>query len=259
MELAYRDLGRGFPILLIHGFCESKNVWNKTAEALSADFRVICPDLNGFGESPPPTENMQLSDYAEQIYLLIKKLGLTKVALVGHSLGGYVSLAFAAKYPDAVAGLCMFHSTAFADADDKKLKRNAAMDNIRANGGEDYVRVLIPNLFSLKNQEHFGKQIDEMIEEAKKITANSLVAALSAMQNRTDKTQLLKEAQFPVFFIVGKDDSFVPLADSVAQCYLPAESYVLFLGEVGHIGMVEAPAQTLNSLHNFLLYLSKHE
>lgn len=249
--LAYHDSGTGFPILLIHGFCESKSVWYDFVPMLNQHFRVITPDLYGFGESTPPPENLTIEALAEAIHDIVEKLQLPQVILVGHSLGGYVSLAFAKQFPHKVAGLGMFHSTAFADTTEKKQARNAAIENIAKNGTEPFVRALIPSLFSNAQKDKCRAVIERLIAEAKMLTPETLIRTTAAMRDRSDYIEVLTQAHFPVLFIVGKDDIPVPLNSSLAQCYLPPESHVLILGRVGHHGIFEAPELTLRSILDF--------
>src|SRR6185437_15275426 len=106
--LSYHDEGKGTALVLVHGFCESKEVWKDFSSVLSSKFRVVTPDLPGFGDSKPDTTVTSIDDYADKLYSFLKQLGIDKCILIGHSLGGYVTLAFAELYEHMLLGMGMF-------------------------------------------------------------------------------------------------------------------------------------------------------
>ncbi|MFL5728399.1 MAG: alpha/beta fold hydrolase, partial [Cytophagaceae bacterium] len=129
--LHYTESGRGKTIVLVHGFCESQEIWKKTQAALSAHYRVICPDLPGFGKSPLKVKDISIAYYAEMIKELLAFLNVEKCCMIGHSLGGYITLAFAEKYSAMLSSFGLFHSTAFADSPEKKENRNKTIQFIQ--------------------------------------------------------------------------------------------------------------------------------
>ncbi|MDW8296538.1 MAG: alpha/beta hydrolase, partial [Raineya sp.] len=112
-SLAYIEQGTGKNVVLLHGFCESKEIWKDFLPELAKNFRTIAVDIGGFGESanllPQPCT---METLAEQVFALLKELQISQAAFVGHSMGGYVALALAEKHPEIIEKLCLFHSTA---------------------------------------------------------------------------------------------------------------------------------------------------
>ncbi|SFF35698.1 alpha/beta fold hydrolase [Thermoflexibacter ruber] len=253
--LSYLEKGQGNPVVLIHGFCEDKSLWVKFVSPLSASNRLVCVDLPNFGESPTMQE-ISIEQMADSVIDTIKHLQIEKCVVIGHSLGGYVALAMAELYPEQLAGLGLFHSTAFEDTPERKENRNKAIASIKENGVEPFVRTLIPSLFSpvQKQKENIKKNIDILINNAKQIPPANIITTLQAMRDRKDRIDILKNINLPVLFIVGKDDVPVPLEASMAQCYLPKNSLVSIMAEVGHMGMIEAEKNCQIVVKNFLEY-----
>lgn len=253
--LSYTDIGHGLPIVFLHGFCEDKSIWEDFTEPIATQHRVICIDLPNFGQSyamPQAT----IEKIADAVVATLDHLGIEKCMLVGHSLGGYITLAVAESYPYRLLGMCLFHSTAFEDSPERKENRNKAIANIKQNGAEPFVRALIPTLFApAKKESHKIKiAINDLIEKAKKLPIESLVDTLEAMRNRKGRIEILEKVDFPVLFLVGKDDVPVPLEASLSQCYLPQNSVVHILANVGHMGMIEAPNEFSSAIINFVSY-----
>lgn len=253
--LSYLEKGKGNPVVFIHGFCEDKSLWEKFTAPLSASYKVICVDLPNFGESLSMQE-VSIEQMADSVIDTIKHLKVGQCVVIGHSLGGYVALAMADLYPEKLAGLGLFHSTAFADTPERKENRNKAIANIKENGSEPLVRTLIPSLFSpaQKQEENIKKSIDILINKAKQIPSANLIATLQAMRDRKERINILQNTNLPVLFIVGKDDVPVPLEASMAQCHLPKNSLVSIMAGVGHMGMIEAEKNCQIVVKNFLEY-----
>lgn len=251
----YKDQGSGNALLLIHGFNETKEVWDHFTEPLSHHFRVITADIPGYGESK------QVSDYSMDqlaVYFkeLIQNLDVGKCMVAGHSLGGYIALALADHYPDLISGLCLFHSTAFADDEDKKQARDKGIQFIENNNVKSFVEPFFTPLFSSANKEKFSNEIEQLVKRGIETPAEVVQKTLAGMRDRPDRTHVLKSARFPVMFIIGKDDAAVPLEKSLEQCYLPARSWAVFLSETGHMGMFEKPSETLYAVKNFTSWVN---
>jgi len=249
--LEYNDTGHGFPLILLHGFCESRTLWKYCEKELAAHYRVITPDLPGFGESRLEEPTVSMEYFAEQINSLLDNLKIEKCVMVGHSLGGYVMLAFAEKYESRLAGIGMFHSTAFADTEEKKENRNKTIDFILKHGVPMFAESFVPPLFSLKNRELFKSEIRELIHTASNSSEAGVIETTKAMRDRKDRTDVLKTVKIPVLFVVGKLDSAVPLEKSMEQCHLPKHSIVHFLESTGHMGMIEKKSETIKILYHF--------
>jgi pimeloyl-ACP methyl ester carboxylesterase len=249
--LEYNDTGHGFPLVLLHGFCESRSLWKYCEKELSAHYRVISPDLPGFGESRLEDSNISIEYFAEKIKYLLDELKIEKCIMIGHSLGGYITLAFAEKYELRLKGIGMFHSTAFADTEEKKENRNKTIEFIRKHGVPMFAQSFVPPLFSLRNRELLKIEIQELIEISSSSSEAGVIETTKAMRDRKDRVHVLKAVNFPVLYVVGKKDGSVPLEKSLEQCYLPKHSIVHFLENAGHMGMIENKPETIKILHNF--------
>jgi len=249
--IEYSDKGNGFPIVLLHGFCESKEIWKESERELSKKYRVICPDLPGFGETRAELIEVTMEYFAQKIKKLLDGLKISKCILIGHSLGGYVALAFAEKYENYLAGFGLFHSTAFADTEEKKESRNKTIEFIEKYGVNVFAESFVPPLFSLKSKEKFKHEISELIKMATTSSLEGVVETTKAMRDRIDRTYVLRQSAVPVLFIAGKLDGAVPIEKTMEQCSLPKQSIVYIIDGVGHMGMVEANVQTTKMIKTF--------
>ena len=248
----YNDSGSGQPVVFLHGFCESHRLWSNLAPKLIHSFRVITIDLPGFGKSPLPESSFSLTDIAVQIHDMLNEIGAQHPVLIGHSMGGYITLAYAKKYTTELRGFGLFHSSAYADTSEKKEDRTRLIDFIRENGVVPFLGTFIPSLFYENRREELGPQIKQLIEEAKNIPPRSVQEFARAMRDRDENIELLKTFPRPVMMIIGEDDRSVPLEKSLEQSRMIQRPYILRLKETAHMGMIEKPAETFNFLHNFL-------
>lgn len=249
-SLAYTDSGSGPAVVFLHGFCESKELWPDFVKPLTSQFRIICLDLPGHGESAAP-DDYSMESQAEQVYETLQGLNVGKMLLVGHSMGGYVSLAFAEKHPEMLRGLCLFHSTALPDSPEKKENRLKTMEFVQKHGMEKFMDSFVAPLFAPSNREVCQQEIQKMQNIGKSTSLETVIGCLEAMRNRADRTEELRKAAFPVFFIAGKEDPAVPLEATLQQCHLSTNSMTYFIGEVGHMGMFERTAATRQALLKF--------
>ncbi|NLR94714.1 alpha/beta fold hydrolase [Flammeovirga agarivorans] len=256
--LAYTDSKENqTTLVLIHGYCETKNLWNDFIKIITPYFRVICIDLPGCGESPNITQaTIELSDFADQIHQTLQSIGVQKYCMVGHSLGGYVTLAYAKKYTSYLNGIGLFHSTAFEDDEAKKEVRIKAAEFVREHGARAFVAPMIANLFDETNREQHRGIINRIIKEAEKEDVESIAKTSLAMRAREDSSELISALNIPVLFIVGKKDVAVPLTKSIEQCHLPKDAHVYFFENVGHMGMFEETTKCQQVILNFLTYCS---
>lgn len=258
-KIFYRIEGKGKPVLLLHGFGENGNIWNKQVEDLKENFRLIIPDLPGSGQSEILEGKHTIEDYAEvvkaiadEVILKNKKEHYSQFSLIGHSMGGYITLAFAEKYPEGLNSFGLFHSSAFADDEQKIIVRKKGIDFIRKNGSEAFLRTSIPNLFSEQTKKERPELVEELLNISKNIPSEVLIQYYEAMIMRTDTTKVLRSFLKPVLFIIGKYDTAVPLNSSMQQCYLPTISSVNILQHSGHIGMWEEKELSILYLKKFL-------
>lgn len=252
--LEYNDSGNGFPLVLIHGFCESRTIWKYGEKELATRYRIIVPDLPGFGESRLEDPEVSMEFFAEKLRELLDDLKIDQCVMVGHSLGGYVALAFAEKYEQRLKGFGLFHSTAFADTEEKKENRNKTIAFIEKHGVPLFAQSFVAPLFSLRNRDRLKTEIEELIQVASSSSEAGVLETTKAMRDRPDRTHVLKQSSLPVLFVAGKKDGSVPLEKSLEQCHLPKHSIVHFLAETGHMGMIESKAETIKILLNYMNY-----
>jgi pimeloyl-ACP methyl ester carboxylesterase len=259
-KIFYRSTGSGKPVVLIHGFGETGDVWKHQSEVLMDKFHLIIPDLPGSGKSEM-IDDMSMEGMTGMIKVIIDKEcseapsfgeGLEEVCLVGHSMGGYVTLAFAEKYPEYLSAFGLFHSTAFADSEEKKEIRRKGIEFIRRHGAFEFLQTTTPNLFSPNSKSEIPDAINEFIESLKDFSADALIAYYQAMIQRPDRTAVLKNSKIPILFIAGEYDNAVPLNDSLKQCHLSEKCYFHVLKKSGHMGMFEQPGDANRILDEFL-------
>lgn len=249
--LSYTDHGKGEAIVFLHGYCESKAIWSQFDTALSKIHRIVCIDLPGYGDSEA-IEHLSMETMAESVYEVLNSLKLSKLILIGHSMGGYVALAFAEKHPGMLSGLVLFHSTAYADSDERKAQRNKTINYLQEYGVEAFIRPFVPPLFYPPNRERCKDAIQKLIEIGLRTPLKVIADSAAAMRDRPDRSHILTDAVYPVLFIVGKNDSSVKPDDSLAQSQLPSEAYVQLLGETGHQGLFEREVETVKMLEAFV-------
>lgn len=245
----YKVFGKGKPVVLIHGFIEEGSMWNETAKALSKKFKIIVPDLEGFGSSPLQKKFLSMEYYADELYSLLNREKIKKCIVLGHSMGGYITLHFAEKYPDMLTGFGLINSHCFADTEEKKVNRKKGNEFIGKHGTKLFVRELYRNLFhpSFKN----NKLIKELTEKAEKYSREALIAANSAMMNRRSKEDVLKNSPVPVLLINGKQDESAPFNLTLQQASFPPIADVHFFDKCKHMSVFEKKKETIKAIEEF--------
>lgn len=242
--------GEGPAIVLLHGYTESRQIWVNFADSLSKHYTVITPDLPGHGESDF-LPDLSMDKMADAIYALLEHLEIDEYSMIGHSMGGYITLQYVKKFPDKINGFGLFHSNASADSLEIKENRFRTIEIINKNYN-DFLTNFIPDLFFEGNRDNLKEEILFLQKLASKMNAKALVAAQKAMAERTGSLGLLSETTVPVLFIIGKQDSRVDFNKVLAQTVLPKKTFVLILDQCGHMGYLEAPKETLAAIYGFL-------
>lgn len=253
--LSHHRAGKGPVVLLIHGFGEDHRIWDNLIPELEDQYELIIPDLPGTGSSPA-IPDMSLEGMASA---LVSLLPPEPIAVVGHSMGGYIALAMLEKYPERLNSLALFHSTSYADSEEKKASRRKGIEFIHQHGAFEFLKTTIPNLFSPLSRQKMPEKVKEFIDQQQNSLVTSLIAYYEAMIARPDRRQLLQNCQIPVLFLLGKHDIAVPLTDGLAQFHLPGISYIHILDHSGHMGMLEEPELSSKSLKNLLLQAQTHQ
>lgn len=244
----FREVGSGFPVVLIHGFPFTNQIWDSFAQKLAEDFHVITPDLPGFGHTGLPGEKLTIDSVAAIMIHWLREKNITKSIVIGHSLGGYVTLAMARQAPELFSAIGLFHSTATADSEEKKESRDKVIEFIAKNGVEKFTSNFIGPLFA--DAHHPGiKTVQAIAVQAKENTVN---AYTMAMRNRPDSTSVLSDFKKPVLFIAGEKDGGIPIDSIKKQSQLSQHSELHVLRDVAHMGMVEHENQTVEIVRRFI-------
>ena len=241
------------PLVLLHGFMESTTIWDEMEAHLSKDFTLIKIDLPGHGKSKVYQEIHTVELMAEKVKEVIDALKLEKINLLGHSLGGYVSLAFAEKFPEILENITLFFSTTLADDDEKKQIRRRSIAVIDENF-ETFVKTSIPNLFSNNEKDILEGKIELAKNIAKSTNKEGVKAAQLGMAERPDRTEILENLDAKILIIAGKYDNAVKTENLLKT--IPEKTniktYVLDCGHNGHWEKPTICAEIINTelLHN---------
>ena len=249
-KIAYKSEGEGPALVLLHGFLENKNMWKRFSDFLKDDFTVISIDLPGFGESGVLGEVHSMEFMADCTKAVLDAENINECVMAGHSMGGYTTLAFAEKYPEKIKGFCLFHSHASEDPDEVKKNRERTVEIVKKDR-TGFIAAFIPDLFAPDNRARFMPHIRQLQEEALKHPTEGITAALLGMKERTSKVALLTQTKAPVLFIIGKQDSRIPLNKIMAQAMLPAHAELLIMEHAGHMAWLEDEYNTIHKLRCF--------
>jgi pimeloyl-ACP methyl ester carboxylesterase len=215
-NISYTDQGKGTVVVLLHGFLENKKMWGTFIPEWSKKFRIITIDLLGHGETGCMGYVHSMENNADVVHEVLSELRLRKAILVGHSMGGYVALAFAELYPDVVKGFVLLNSTSRADSDERKTNRDRAIKAVKQSF-QNFISLSISNLFSEENRERLSEAIDSVKQEALKTPLQGIVASLEGMKIRIDREVLLHLTPYPKLLVLGKKDPVLNYEETKEQ------------------------------------------
>lgn len=248
-QIHFTDTGKGTAVVLLHGFLENSTMWNSTVAEFSKRYRVIAIDLLGHGL----TENLgyvhTMEQMAEAVQEVLNHQKIRKSFLIGHSMGGYVALAFAEFFPDNVKGLCLLNSTSRADAPERQKMRERAIAVVKENHSS-FIRSSIPMLFRSKNRKLYREEINEVKREALKMSKQGIIAALEGMKIRSDREVLLHFGPYPKLMILGEKDPVLKKEVLLNQVE-NTNTTVVCLSE-GHMSHIENKQEMLVAIGDFL-------
>ncbi len=242
IQLAYERAGSGTPLVLLHGYPLDHTIWAAVAPLLQADFDLILPDLRGFGQSGATEAPYTMDDMAEDIAALLDSLGLERVALGGHSMGGYVALAFARRYPTRLRGLALIASQAAADSPERRAGRYQTIEQITSQGTEPLAEIMSERLTINVD---LRPQLKRLILQQRPA---GLIGALRAMAERPDATEQLAHLPCPLVLVHGQEDKLVPIAHAREVRALAPQAVLVEIPHTAHMPMLEAPAATAEAL-----------
>jgi len=245
----YTDQGKGRVVVLLHGFLENLGMWNAIVPELAKKNRVIAIDLLGHGKSGNLGYIHTMEDQAQMVKALLNHLKLHRYFLIGHSLGGYISLAFAETYPKNVKGICLMNSTAIADDKEKRINRDRAILAVKRNH-KMVVKVAIPNLFAEENREIHKEKIKLLIDEALELSPQGIIASLEGMKIRKYRTYLLRSNDFQRMLIIGKKDPVLDYESLIKQTKGTNVKVIEFPD--GHMSHIENKEALILALKDFV-------
>ncbi|KOP66508.1 alpha/beta hydrolase [Bacillus sp. FJAT-18019] len=250
--ICYVDQGQGEPLILLHGFCGSSAYWEQQLPFLSG-FRVIVPDLRGHGRSDAPMGSYTIEQMADDVLLLMDELDIPKAAMLGHSLGGYITLSFVQRYASRLSGFGLIHSTAYPDSEEAKEKRVKAVSTIQGEGITAFVDGLVPGLFAPDTN-------PQCIQRAKEIgyltPPQGAIGAALAMRERPDRRDVLSASVLPILLVAGDQDGLIPAERTFTTDHENVTQVVI--EGAGHMSMMEQPEKLGEVIISFMRQL-EHE
>ena len=248
-SIAYTINGLGRAVVLIHGFGVNRSIWEKLEEGLAEEYTVVIPDLPGINFSDRLDKgSMEL--YADAMFEIVHAEKLEKPVIIGHSMGGYITLALMEKHPDLASGFGLFHSSALADNEEKKAVRQKTATFIENHGSKAYMETAAANFVG--DEESEQELLAQVLKIASDFTPETMIQQTLAMMERPDRTDVLSSSKVPVLFIIGEDDKLMPKDVLLEQVSLPEKSQVTILKESGHLGMLEESEKSIEAMKQFL-------
>lgn len=251
IHLHYSEAGYGMPILLVHGFPFDNRIWAAQLGELGATYRVIAPDLRGFGQSAAPDNGYSMDDFAADLVMLLDRLGIERAVWVGHSMGGYITLAAPRRWPERIPAAVFVCTHARADSKEKQIQRETSAENVMQNGVSDTAYTMMGTIFAtdVDRQGEMAQQVYEIMVNAK---PHAVAGALRGMASRPDSRDVARKLTIPTLVIAGDQDEAVnaELTDELASL-IPGAQHVIIPG-AGHMPMIEQPDQFTDALRNFL-------
>lgn len=247
--LNYTLKGVGKPVILVHGFLENQKIWDFLSLDLNG-YQCLLLDLPGHGFSESEFVLHSMEYMADEIIKVMEKEEINDAYFIGHSMGGYVTLALMEKFPEKVKGLNLFFSSPFADSEDKKVQRLRAVDSAQ-NNLEAFINVGVPNLFNPNLLQDLLDEIEIAKSWAREASLNGITAAILGMRERPDRTEILKNTVIPIQIISGTFDSAVN--SELLRTTFSGYNHISYKElPIGHMGHLEAPESCKKLILQFL-------
>ena len=252
INLAYTDTGAGRPLVLIHGYPFNRSLWTEQIPTLSNSYRIIAPDLRGFGDSEASQEISTMNRLAADVAALMDYLKIPRATIGGLSMGGYVALAFYKQFASRVRALVLADTRAQADTEEAKQTRAQQADKALSEGMAGIADAMLPKLLTpetVSKRPEIVKFVRDMMLQAK---PEGAAGALRGMAERHDQTELLPKISVPTLIVVGSEDAITPVADSETMHRAIDGSSLVVLDHAGHVSNVERAQQFNDALLHFL-------
>ena len=248
-KITYTDSGKGAVVVLLHGFLENKHMWNEIIPEISKNKRVLAIDLLGHGHTGCLGYIHPMELMAEAVTAVLKTLRIRKITLIGHSMGGYVSLALAEKNRKMIRGLCLLNATAASDDTSRKKLRERANKMAQINLS-NIVRMSFINLFSERSKKIFNPEIQLALSEALQTSLQGYSACQEGMRIRPNRLSVLKNNHFKKLFILGKKDPVLPVNKGIKEAEETQSKTVILSG--GHMSHIENSNKLIKVLNAFI-------
>jgi pimeloyl-ACP methyl ester carboxylesterase len=249
-KISYSDFGSGNAIILLHGYLENSSMWEFCIPEMAKTNRVIAIDLLGHGQSECLGYVHTMEDQADMVFAVLQELKIKKSTLIGHSMGGYVALAFAELYTENLKSLILMNSTSYVDSPERKKNRERAIKMVK----KDYttfVRLSIANLFSEANRVILADEIENVKLEALKTPLQGIIAAQEGMKIRKDRELILQVLKVPTLLILSKKDPVLDYQENIKQIENTKIQLTTFAD--GHMSHIENHEELLKVLLRFLV------
>ena len=250
LRISYKDEGIGSVIVLIHGFLESHEIWHKFDIELAKRYRVLSIDLPGHGLSDLHEEPFTMCKYAESVKTVLDHEKINKAFMIGHSMGGYVTLAFSEKYPKYLSGLCLFHSAPFSDSNEKLTARNITIESVRKGQFKSICKSHVRSVYNEENILEFNREIEFAENIALGMKEENAIASIITMRDRNDRSDILKNLHIPFLYIQGTKDKYIPM-EILHKIEMPKKTKIVILEKSGHMGMIEEKEKSLKEINDF--------
>jgi len=244
IRLVYERRGKGTPLVLLHGYPLDHHLWDDVAPLLEDTFDLIIPDLRGFGGSSTVDSFYAMEDFASDIAALLDHLEIQKAAIAGHSMGGYIALAFARLYPERVSGLGLVASQVLADPEERKQGRYKSAAEVADKGIASVVETMTPKFTSDPQLQEFARKSMEEQQPA------AYIGALKAMAERVDSTPLLSSLAVPIVVVHGDEDQLIPIDRAREVKAAIPDVHLVEISGAGHMPMMEAKEKTADALRH---------
>jgi len=252
IQIAYTDTGIGRPVVLIHGYPFNRSLWNEQVAALSSSYRVIAPDLRGFGDSDAAPGTATMNVMAQDVALLLNHLGIARAAIAGLSMGGYVALALYKQLPSRVRVLVLADTRAQADTEEGKQTRAQQAEKAVNEGMAGLADAMLPKLLTPETVSKRPEVVKRVRDMMLKTKPEGAAAALRGMAERDDQTELLSKIAVPALILVGAEDAITPVGDSEQMHQAIAGSRLVVIENAGHVSNLERTEQFNDALLSFL-------
>jgi pimeloyl-ACP methyl ester carboxylesterase len=246
------DEGSGIPVVLLHGYLESSEIWKSLSDELKQYFRIIRIDIPGHGESGILHKIQSMEQLAEATRFILDALFIDRCVLIGHSMGGYVTLAFTELYKERLLGFSLFHSTPFPDTLEKKQSRDKEIELVKQNKKDLIINTNVSKVFADDNLDMLQEDVEWVKEIARKTSDEGIIAALEGMKLRPDRSEIIRKSNIPFMLILGKKDNHIPFENMMSRIEVNQSGEINVLEYSGHIGFIEEPKKSAELIKSFV-------